>query len=570
MIKTPWLVLALALLAACSNGKPPAQDSVTTVGAPTTPPVAGTADLVIRSANIWTGNPDAPRAAALAIRGNRIIAVGSNTTVTDLVGPRTRFFDSPSGLVVPGFIDSHVHIMPSGFELSQVKLRDADTPEEFSRRIGEFADDLDDGEWVLGGTWDHQNWGGELPHRKWIDALTPDNPVMVVRLDGHMVLANSKALSLAGVDQNTADVAGGEIVRDSDGRPTGILKDNAMALVAKVIPKPSTEQEDAALLEAMDYLARHGVTTVHDMSYDWAGLATYRRAHAADKLTTRIYASVPIADHARLAAEVADKGRGDDWLRIGGVKGFMDGSLGSHTAAMFEPFSDAPGDTGLFMTEPAQMRQYAIAADAAGLQLNIHAIGTRANAELLDIFDAVLAVNGEGDRRFRIEHAQHLRPKEIVRISAMGVIPSMQPYHAIDDGRWAESVIGPKRARFTYAFRSLIDAGATVAFGSDWSVAPADPLYGIYAATTRRTLDDKNPDGWVPEEKISVEEALTAYTRNGAYASFEEDRKGTLAPGMLADIVILDRDITDMPLENIKDVKVVRTIVDGRTVFKRD
>ena len=472
-------------------------------------------------------------------------------------------------MVLPGFIDSHVHMMSSGFELSSVQLRDADSPEEFSRRIGKFANGLEAGEWMLGGTWDHMNWGGELPHRQWIDALTTDNPVMVMRLDGHMVLANSRALALAGVDKHTKDVPGGEIVRDADGEPTGVLKDNAMELVAKMIPAPSQDQQDQALQAAMTYLASHGVTTVHDMSYDWAGLASYRRAHAADSLKTRIYASIPIADHSKLAAEIADKGRGDEWLRIGGVKGFMDGSLGSHTAAMFEPFSDAPDDRGLFLTEPAQMRQYAIAADAAGLQLNIHAIGTRANAELLDIFDAVLAVNGEGERRFRIEHAQHLRPMEIVRISAMGVIPSMQPYHAIDDGRWAESVIGPERARFTYAFRSLMDAGARVAFGSDWSVAPADPLYGIYAATTRRTLDGEHPDGWVPQEKVTVEEALLAYTRNGAFASFEEDSKGTLAPGKLADIVILDRDITQVPVEEIKDVKVLRTIVDGRTVFLR-
>ena len=553
-----WCGLAVSLLAACSNDEPP-----------TTAAVADRADLVIRSARIWTGENDKPWASALAVRGNRIIAVGSDSLVAELVGPGTRLIDAPTGMVLPGFIDSHVHMMSSGFELSSVQLRDADSPEEFNRRVGEFAKSLEPGDWIQGGTWDHMNWGGELPHRNWVDALTPDNPVMVVRLDGHMVLANSRALELAGVDKHTEDVPGGEIVRDADGEPTGVLKDNAMELVAKAIPAPSQDQQDQALQAAMTYLAGHGVTTVHDMSYDWAGLASYRRALAADALITRIYANVPIAHHSELAAEIADKGRGDEWLRIGGVKGFMDGSLGSHTAAMFEPFSDAPNDRGLFLTEPAQMRQYAIAADAAGLQLNIHAIGTRANAELLDIFDAVLAVNGEGERRFRIEHAQHLRPKEIVRISAMGVIPSMQPYHAIDDGRWAESVIGPESARFTYAFRSLMDAGARVAFGSDWSVAPADPLYGIYAATTRRTLDGEHPDGWVPQEKVTVEEALLAYTRNGAFASFEEASKGSLAPGKLADIVILDRDITRVPVEEIKDVKVLRTIVDGRTVFQR-
>ena len=500
--------------------------------------------------------------------------VGDDASVAGLVGEQTEVIESPPGLVVPGFIDSHVHLMPSGFELSSVQLRDAATPEEFSRRIGEFAATLDHGEWILGGTWDHQNWGGELSQRYWIDALTPHNPVMVTRLDGHMALVNSVALALAGVDGTTADVAGGEIVRGTDGSITGVLKDNAMNLVTHAVPAPSVAQEDGALRSAMTYFARHGVTTVHDMGYNWTDLAAYRRAQEAGDLTVRIYASVPIADYARLFAEIessglfsAGGGRGDEWLRIGGVKGFMDGSLGAHTAAMFEPFSDAADDRGLFVTEPARMRDLAIAADAAGLQLNIHAIGTRANAELLDIFAAVETANGPGERRFRIEHAQHLRPAEIERIAAMGVIPSMQPYHAIDDGRWAESVIGPVRARYTYAFRSLLDAGAALAFGSDWSVAPADPIAGIHAAVTRQTLDGANPDGWVPEQKISVEQALIAYTRSAAYASFEEDLKGTLEPGKLADIVLLDRDITAVGAQEIRNVRVSRTIVGGTTVY---
>ena len=517
--------------------------------------------------------PDLDRSRKQSL-GQRILVVGDDASVAGLVGEQTEVIESPPGLVVPGFIDSHVHLMPSGFELSSVQLRDAATPEEFSRRIGEFAATLDHGEWILGGTWDHQNWGGELSQRYWIDALTPHNPVMVTRLDGHMALVNSVALALAGVDGTTADVAGGEIVRGTDGSITGVLKDNAMNLVTHAVPAPSVAQEDGALRSAMTYFARHGVTTVHDMGYNWTDLAAYRRAQEAGDLTVRIYASVPIADYARLFAEIessglfsAGGGRGDEWLRIGGVKGFMDGSLGSHTAAMFEPFSDAADDRGLFVTEPARMRDLAIAADAAGLQLNIHAIGTRANAELLDIFAAVETANGPGERRFRIEHAQHLRPAEIERIAAMGVIPSMQPYHAIDDGRWAESVIGPVRARYTYAFRSLLDAGAALAFGSDWSVAPADPIAGIHAAVTRQTLDGANPDGWVPEQKISVEQALIAYTRSAAYASFEEDLKGTLEPGKLADIVLLDRDITAVGAQEIRNVRVSRTIVGGTTVY---
>ena len=385
-----------------------------------------------------------------------------------------------------------------------------------------------------------------------------------------MALANSKALELAGIDRDTPDVEGGEIVRDADGEPTGILKDNAMAQVQRVLPEPGAAQQDQALEKAMDYLLAQGVTTVHTMGYDWSELEVFRRAHGNGHLRTRIYSVVPIADWQRLAAEVEASGRGDDWLRIGGLKGFMDGSLGSHTAAFFEPFSDTPDDRGLFVTPPEQMRQWAIAADAAGLQLLIHAIGDRANAELLDIFAAAAERNGARERRFRIEHAQHLRPQEISRMAGLGVIPSMQPYHAADDGRWADAVIGAERSRYTYAFRSLIDAGAMPAFGSDWSVAPASPVLGIHAAVTRQTLDGAHPEGWVAEEKISVEEALAAYTRNGAYASFEEARKGSLAPGLLADLVILDRDITAIPADEIRQVQVLQTIVGGRTLYHRD
>ncbi len=343
-----------------------------------------------------------------------------------------------------------------------------------------------------------------------------------------------------------------------------------MERVLQVLPEPGAAQQDQALERAMDYLLERGVTTVHTMGYDWDDMAVFRRAHQQGRLRTRIYSIVPIGDWARLADEIAARGHGDDWLRIGGLKGFMDGSLGSHTAAFFEPFADTPGERGFFITPPEQMREWAIAADAAGLQLLIHAIGDRANATLLDIFAAVAEHNGARDRRFRIEHAQHLRPQEIEPIAAMHVIPSMQPYHAIDDGRWADSVIGAERSRYTYAFRSLIDAGARLAFGSDWSVAPASPVLGIYAAVARQTLDGAHPDGWVPEEKITVEEALVAFTRNGAYASFEETIKGALAPGKLADVVILDRDITAIPADQIDEATVLRTIVGGKTLYRRD
>jgi predicted amidohydrolase YtcJ len=302
----------------------------------------------------------------------------------------------------------------------------------------------------------------------------------------------------------------------------------------------------------------------------WSDLAVFERAHRAGTLRTRIYAAVPLSTWARLRDTVAARGRGDVWLHIGGLKGFVDGSLGSHTAAMMRPFTDAPADTGLLVNTPEDLYAWTSAADKAGLQVIVHAIGDRAINLQLNIFERVERENGPRDRRFRIEHAQHIAPADIGRFARLGVIPSMQPYHAIDDGRWAEKVIGPERAKTTYAFRSLRDAGARLAFGSDWFVAPPTPLEGIYAAVTRRTLDDKHPDGWIPEQKITVDDALRAYTTGGAYASFEENEIGSLTIGKLADIVIIDRDLTKIPPETIRDARIDYTIVGGRIVYDRN
>jgi predicted amidohydrolase YtcJ len=543
------LAIPFALLAACGTPEPDI-----------------TASLVVTDARVWTGNPEQPWAEAVASDGDVIIAVGSNEEIGRLVGDRTEVLSSPGAMLVPGFIDTHVHFLDGGTGLASVQLRDAATPEEFTHRIGDFAASLDNGEWVLIGTWDHENWGGELPRRDWIDAVTPDNPVWISRLDGHMALANSQALEIAGVDADSPDVAGGEIVRYPDGRPTGILKDNAMMLVETAVPRPSDTLFDRQAAAAMQYVASNGVTTVHDMA-GWSSLETYRRAHANNSMITRIYSVVQLPDWEQLRDEVAANGRGDDWLRIGGLKAMMDGSLGSHTAAFLEPFTDAPDQRGLLIFDLDDVRQWVDGADEAGLQVMVHAIGDRAIRDLLDIFLDVAEDNGDRDRRFRIEHAQHIHPQDLPRFAAQDIIASMQPYHAIDDGRWADKVIGRERARTTYAFHSLIDSGAHVAFGSDWYVAPATPIEGIYAAVTRRTLDEANPDGWVPEQKISVEEALHSYTYEGAYASFEEDKKGTLKPGMLADFVLLDRDLTTISPETIRDTKVLKTVVGGRVVF---
>lgn len=524
--------------------------------------------LAVVNARVWTGDTRRPWADAIAIEGERIAAVGSSAEVRKLVGQGTRVIDARGMMVAPGFIDSHVHFLSGGYGLSSVQLRDAKTPAEFIRRIKAYSATLPHGAWITEGNWDHELWGGELPRHEWIDSVTPNNPVWINRLDGHMSLANALALRAAGVTKAATEVSGGTIVRDANGDPTGILKDNATSLVDRVVPDPTMEQEDRALDAAMRFVAMQGVTSVHNMG-TWNELAVFERARHEGRLRTRIYAAVSLATWERLRDTVAARGRGDAWLHIGGLKGFVDGSLGSHTAAMLEPFTDAPDDRGLLVNTPANLYAWTSGADKAGLHVIVHAIGDRAIRMQLDIFERVGRENGSRDRRFRIEHAQHIAPADIPRFGTLGVVASMQPYHAIDDGRWAERVIGHERGKGAYAFRSLLDTKARLAFGSDWFVAPPTPLEGIYAAATRRTLDDKHPQGWYPEQKIRVEDALQAYTTGAAYAEFAEQEKGKLVRGMLADFVVIDKDLTRIAPETIRDAHVMLTVVGGTIVFDR-
>lgn len=527
------------------------------------------ATMVITDAKIWTGDDSNPIAEAIALKDNRVLAVGSNEQVTAFVGSSTTQLRSPGELIVPGFVDSHVHLLTGGLHLASVQLRDAGTRDEFVSRIAEFAASVPPGEWITGGDWDHENWGGELPTREWIDGVTPDNPVWINRLDGHMALANSIALSTANVSAATADVVGGEIVRDAAGRPTGILKDNAMGLVDSVVPAHSPEHLHASLLAAMQYLNEQGVTSVHDMSGEPGSYTALQELHDQSRLTVRVYEAMPLRRWRMVDSLIQRHGRGDDFLRIGGLKAFMDGSLGSHTAAFFEPFTDAPDDRGILVSDLDKLAQAATGADSAGLQLFVHAIGDSAIASLLDIFESVASANGIRDRRPRIEHAQHIRPSDVPRFARDGVIASMQPYHAIDDGRWAEKVIGAERIKTTYAFRSLLDSGARMAFGSDWFVAPPTPIEGIYAAVARQTLDGANPQGWVPEQKISVEDALRAYTAGASYAGFTESSTGKLKEGYLADFVVLSEDILNIDSDRIVETEVLMTVVDGTIVYKK-
>lgn len=530
------------------------------------------ADVILLNGDVWTGVEGAGRASAVAIADGRILYVGDRKGAHRHHGAETEIIDLGGQFVSPGFIDAHTHFLVGGRLLAGVQLAGAKTREEFTQRIADYAA-AHPNEWVLDGNWDHEAWGGELPTRDWIDAATGATPVFVGRTDGHMALANSEALRLAGIDETTPTPSGGEIVRDSSGRPTGVLKDEAMQLVERVIPPPTEEQSLAAFSRAQDYALSNGVTQIHDMAMSTApGLGQieiYRKARANGLMKIRISAFSPISSWKELAAYVETNGEGDDMLRWNSVKGFVDGALGSATAWFYEPFTDQPENSGFALVDTEKLKSDIRDADAAGLHVAVHAIGDRANDWLLDTFSEI---GGETvlDRRFRVEHAQHLTRGEIDKFASLGVIASMQSYHAIDDGRWAERRIGPERIKTTYAFRSLLDSGGILSFGSDWTVAPMSVVQGLDAAMFRRTLDGANPGGWVPEEKITAEEALQSYTVTNAYAGFQEDRLGTLEAGKLADKTVLSADPTKADETTIAGIKVMRTIVGGESVFIRE
>jgi predicted amidohydrolase YtcJ len=528
------------------------------------------ADVVVQGGTVWTGlSTGRSQPGAVAIADGKILAIGDWSQIARYVGSKTEVLRANGGLVMPGFADGHTHFIDGGFQLASVDLRDAATPQEFVRRLKQYAARLKPGEWVTGGDWDHTLWpGATLPQHTWIDSVTPNNPVFVNRLDGHEALANSAAMRAAGVTKATPTPQGGEILHDARGEPTGIFKDRAMDLIWHAAPDASPEQRDSALARALAHAAALGVTATAHMSASFADLASYRRLEHAGRQTLRVSLYLPL-DSWQAVAESAARNAGDDWVRIGGVKGYMDGSAGSRTAFFFEPFSDSADYRGLMQHPEADMRQWIGAADSAGLQIAVHAIGDRANAILLAIYDSVARAHGARDRRFRVEHAQHLRPQDIPRFGMQRVVASMQPYHAIDDGRWVEQRIGPVRIKTTYAFRTLYDTEAPLAFGSDWTVAPLDPMLGVYAAVTRRTLDGKNPGGWVPEQKITLGETLRAYTYGNAWATFNEQKWGTLAPGRFADVVVLDRDPFTVPAESLGTIKPRYTLVGGKVVYRK-
>ena len=535
-----------------------------------------TADVVFKNGKIWTVNQKQKEVQALAIWRQRILFAGSDVEAAPLIGTNTRVIDLDGKRVVPGFHDCHVHFLGGGRRLSQVSLKDAADETDFGKRLSEFSARQPRDRWMLGGGWDHDRaLNGVLPTAELIDKFVPNRPVFLNRYDGHMAIVNTAALKLAGITAATKDPPGGVIYRKPGTmEPTGLLRDNAMGLVDPHIPAMSMDEVVESVQASLAEARRLGITSVEDM--EGSGAATHRQlfrlyqglAHQG-KLTTRLSVRWPLADWQQLARLGLESGFGNDWVRIGGLKGFVDGSLGSSTAKMYEPYVNEPGSTGIFITPLEKLREYALGADKAGINVAVHAIGDQANAELLGIFAEVAKLNGPRDRRFRIEHAQHLRPDDYRRFQEAGVTPSMQPYHVIDDGRWAEGRIGSQRCASSYAFRSLLNSGARLAFGSDWPVAPLSALEGIDAAVNRRTLDGKYPGGWFPAQKISVAEAIEAYTLTAAYATFVEHDRGSLEVGKLADFVLLSRDILDpAQRDHITEAQVEMTVVGGKVVYE--
>lgn len=520
---------------------------------------------------IYTVNEKQPYAEAVVVEGNKISFVGSNDEAKKLIDASTKVIELNGKLMLPGFIDDHVHFITGGFYLLGIDLRPANSTHEFRNILKDYIDKYPN-KWITGGYWDHEKWEKkDLPTKEMIDDITPNTPVFVERLDGHMGLANSYALKLAGVTKDTKSPEGGLIVKDPvTGEPTGVLKDNAMYFIYNKIPAATSEENYEAALAALEEAKRLGITSVQDITFEDA-LATFRKIKNEGKLTCRIYTRWPISDYESLVKQNIKIGYGDDYIKMGSLKAFADGSLGSSTAWFFDKYNQDTTTYGLPMDiiTDGSMAKWALDADKNHLQLSVHAIGDRANSYMLDLFEKIIKENPEWDRRFRLEHAQHVRFEDIKRFAKLGVIASVQPYHCIDDGVWAEKRIGPERIKYTYPFKSFLEAGVKMCFGTDWYVAPLNPLLGLYAAVTRRTLDDKNPNGWIPEQKISIKDAIKCYTINSAYAAFEENIKGSIEVGKLADLIVLSDDILSIDPVKIKDVKVEMTMFDGKIIYQR-
>ncbi len=567
--KTAWrtLLLGCLLLVAALAGVRPGSGARPAAAAPSADEPAS---LVLINGVIYTGDAARPRVEAVAIRGERIVAVGSTQQIRRLAGPNTRIVDLQGRFAMPGFNDAHIHLANGGQAKLAIDLEGARSLAEFQQRIRARLAEYKPGEWITGRGWDHTLWPEKkFPSRTDLDSVSRERPMMFTRVDGHVAVANSLALERAGIARDTKDPPGGSVERDAAGEPTGMLKENAMGLVGGKIPPLSAAQRRRAIELALAEAARFGVTSLQDNSA-WADFLVYEELKKEGKLTVRITEWLAFLESlSRLEEMRRSGGTSDSWLKTGALKAVVDGSLGSRTAAMLAPFADDPSTSGILRIELERLRQMAIERDRSGFQLAFHAIGDRANCVALDAFAAVRAANGPRDRRDRIEHAQVVAPEDFARYAELGVIASMEPVHESTDMRWAEARLGPLRARGAYAWNSMLKHGVRLAFGTDYPVEPVNPMRGLYACVTRELPEGGPAGGWQPQEKISLDECIHAYTVGSAYAEFEEGKKGRIVLGQFADIIVLSADLTKLAPPQLLRVEVLQTFVGGRLVYEK-
>jgi len=528
------------------------------------------ADMVLTNGVIYTVDPAKPRVEAVAVKGERIVAVGTSKEIQAYGGPATRVIDLKGRFAMPGFNDAHVHLANAGQVKLAVDLTGSRTLGEFQSRIRARLADFKPGEWVTGRGWDHTLWPEKrFPTRQDLDAVSTDHPMIFGRVDGHVAVANSKALEIAGITKQTPNPPGGEIERDSSGEATGMLKEGAaQGLVRRHIPELTAEQRRRGIELALTDVASFGLTSLQDNS-GWEDFQVYAQLKKEGKLTARIAEWLPFtAPLARLEEMRKQGGTTDLWLRTTGLKGVVDGALGGRTAAMIEPYSDQGSTSGILILEAERLKQMAVERDKAGFQINLHAIGDRANRAALDAFAAVRAANGARDSRHRVEHAQIVALSDIPRFGQLGVIASMQPTHQTTDSRWATDRVGPERVKGAYAWNSILKTGGRLAFGTDYPVEPISPFRGLFACVTRE-VDGKPGSTWEPQEKIPLDECIADYTLGSAYAEFAEKDKGQIAAGKLADIVVLSADVTKIPPAQILKTNAEMTMVGGRIVYEK-
>ena len=522
---------------------------------------------------IYTNDPKHPWAEAMAVRDEKILCVGTLSQILlDCGGAESHDIVQLKGrFVMPGFNDAHVHLGGAGRDKLTLALNGATSVDDVLKMVKAAAEKHKPGEWVLGSGWDQSRWPDQkYPTRLELDQAAPDNPVYLDHISGHIAVVNSLALKHAEITSETPNPPGGEIDRFADGEPNGLLKENATEMVSQRIPDPSDDERQKGIELVLAELAENGVTSVQDFSA-WEDFQAYGELKKANKLTVRVTEWLPFTlSTDELQNRRAEGGTTDPWLRTGALKGFMDGALGTHTAALLAPYSDDPSTSGMLTVDPEKLKAMAIERDRLGFQLAFHAIGDKANRVALDTFESLLRVNPPRDRRDRIEHAQVVAPEDEARFGTLHVIASMQPSHETNDMRWAEQRLGPERSKGAYAWRSLQNAGARLAFGTDYDVEPITPLRGLYACTTRESIDGGPPGGWIPQEKLPLADCINAYTSGSAYAEFMDGKKGELKVGEFADFVILSQDLTKIPPREILKTEVLRTVVGGKTVYHKN